>query len=415
MSGAEKSRHALDRAECWILTGLLFFLPLFEAPKNVLWGAFVCLWLARAVSGRAGWGGVWSHWRDLPFLLLPASVALACLLAAPFPANWDELNDVLRYSVTGWLLARSRLADRDWPRLVAALLAGTVAATLLGWWRWQIGGTTQFLQLNSVGHTNHSAIFLAMTALIALGALVTFWQRLALAGRAGLVLTSLGLALSVAFGESRGALLSYLVGTLALLWQLPPKRWRARLAAAFALSLVVALVWNNYLIDKTVRQWQGQTPTTASSFRLEMMRTALTAVEQHPLTGVGPGNFSVLTAAQLTQWLSAEGRSYDASLYFHASHAHNLYFNTLAERGLLGVAVLLILALAWLKGLRDARLDAGHEHTPRQSLVWTVGWAGFVGVFVAGLFNTTLHSEHGMLAMMALGLLLSRHEASAAA
>jgi O-antigen ligase len=123
------------------------------------------------------------------------------------------------------------------------------------------------------------------------------------------------------------------------------------------------------------------------------------------LTGVGPGNFGQVSSERVGNWLNSRGEPFVTDRYFHSNHAHSLYFNTLAERGLLGGMALLLLAAVWLRrlmflpGLTTMR-------SQRSRLIWGCGMAGFVGIFCAGLFNTTLHHENGLLAMFALGLLL---------
>lgn len=412
-SSGSGQNHLLGHHELLALAGLLFVLPLLEAPKNLLWLVFVTLWLGRAAFTNAGFGGHWQPGRDLPFALLLTAAILACLLSSPFPQNWGEVGDVLRYTLFGWLLARSRMTDKQLITTLAALLAGTLAAAALGWWQWQISGDKSLFELHSVGHTNHSAIYLVIVALGTLGALLSLWSRLAKGWRAALLLAWLGQTWLIVTGESRGALLAYAVGLVVLIFAMVPPRRRIPLLGYIALSLAAMLAWNPYLITKTGGQLQGNALPTVSSYRVELARTALEAVRQHPLSGVGAGNFRLATAKQIGTWLDARNEIYRPDRYFHSSHAHNLYFNTLAERGLLGSAALLFLALVWLRRLMCRPNCAAHDKL-RAPLVWVIGMSGFTGVFVAGLFNTSLHHEHGLLAMFALGLLLAETPREAA-
>ncbi|MDP1606531.1 MAG: O-antigen ligase family protein [Rhodocyclaceae bacterium] len=401
--------HPLSRPELLTLGGLLFFLPLLEAPKNLLWLAFVLLWIGRAAFTQAGWGGHWQPGRDLPFSLLLMAAATACLLAPPFPQNWGEVGDVLRYTLFGWLLARSRMTDKQLLVILTALLAGTLVAAAQGWWFWKIAGTKSLFELHSVGHTNHSAIYLAMVALGTLGTLLVLWAKLSNGVRASLLLAWVCLTWLIAAGESRGALLAYVPGAVVLLWVFVSRQRRGWLLATGGLALAAMLATSPYLVDKTLSQLQDPATATKSSYRAELARTGIEALRQHPLSGIGPGNFRQATAEQVAAWLATRNETYHPDRYFHSSHAHGLYFNTLAERGLLGGAALLFLALVWLRRLMHRPNRAAHD-TPdclRAPLVWAIGLSGFVVVFVAGLFNTSLHHEHGLLAMFALGLLLA--------
>lgn len=403
------AQHPLASGEVACLVGLLFFLPLLEAPKNLLWLSFVLLWLGRAAFTQAGFGGPWQSRRDLPFALLLAAASLACLLAPPFPQNWAEVGDVLRYALFGWLLARSRISDKQLRIILIALLAGTLVAAVEGWWYWKISGEKTLFELHSVGHTNHTAIYLTMVALGTLGTLLVLWPKLANGWRIALLLAWLGMTWLIAAGESRGALLAYVPGAVVLLWVLVPRQRRIWLLATGGLTLAAMLASSPYLVDKTLSQLQDPSAGTKSSYRVELARTGIEVLRQHPLSGIGPGNFHLADAGQVTNWLATRNETYHPERYFHSSHAHSLYFNTLAERGLLGGTALLFLALVWLRRLMHRPNRPSHD-TPdslRTPLVWAVGMSGFVVVFVAGLFNTSLHHEHGVLAMFALGLLLA--------
>jgi len=52
------------RAELGALVALCFFLPLYEAPKNIAWLAYVVVWLANRLHER-DWGGRWDGWDAL--------------------------------------------------------------------------------------------------------------------------------------------------------------------------------------------------------------------------------------------------------------------------------------------------------------------------------------------------------------
>lgn len=399
------AQHPLASAEVACLVGLLFFLPLLEAPKNLLWLSFVLFWLGRAFFSEAGWSGPWRTSIDLPFAAILFVAVLSCALAAPFPQRWNEVGDVLRYTLLGWLVARSRLNDRQLFAVLAALLAGTLLAAAFGWWQWRVTGDKALFELHSVGHTNHSAIYLVMVGLGTLGAVLVLWNRLSSGWRIGLSMAWFFQTWLIATGESRGALLAYGLGMAVLIPAMAPEKWRNKLLLLIAVLLATTLAWNSYLIEKTLNQLHDPAATTKTSMRIELARTAYTAFRERPLTGIGPGNFGLLTEERVAAWLAARNEAYDPARHFHSGHAHGLYSNTLAERGLLGIAALLFLAWTWFRTLQP-RSGQPPDDMERTAFVRAVGLAGFIGVFVAGIFNTSLHHEHGLLAMFSLGLLL---------
>ncbi len=62
-----------------LLLGLAFFLPLREAPKNLLWLAYTITWILNRVTSRE-FGGSWDRWDSL-FVTWIASGYLAALFA----------------------------------------------------------------------------------------------------------------------------------------------------------------------------------------------------------------------------------------------------------------------------------------------------------------------------------------------
>ena len=69
------------------------------------------------------------------------------------------------------------------------------------------------------------------------------------------------------------------------------------------------------------------------------------------------------------------------------------------------VAALLALLGAWALRLRRTLDWARANH--RQAGIWVASLAGLSVTAFAGLLNTSLHHEHGLLAMATLGMLLA--------
>ena len=83
------------RAELAALVALCIFLPLYEAPKNLAWAAYVLIWLANRLRTR-DFGGAWGTWDTLIALWI-ASVFVVAPFAAVHRDEWRAALDVLRY------------------------------------------------------------------------------------------------------------------------------------------------------------------------------------------------------------------------------------------------------------------------------------------------------------------------------
>ena len=394
----------MSRAVLVVLALLAFVLPLVEAPKNLLWLLFVSLCAVAAVrAGLAGQPafGRPEHRHDLVFagLFLAPLISVVC---APVLQQWTELGNIVVYLSVGWVLSRVRLNERQTIALLSAAVAGTLVALALGVWI-KVRTGHQYLELHSVGQVNHSALYGAAIGSLVLVATAACWPRLRRSGRIAMALLSAAFFVLMFIWGSRGALLAYLAG-LAMFGLYFLRAMKYRLVPALAGAAVLAaltLTATPLLIEKTASNFvEG----SRGSLRLAAASTAFEIWRHAPLTGVGAAAFASVSPEQVRGWVTARGETYVEDNYLFSNHAHSLFFNTLAERGLVGVAALLALLVVWSMALWQRRPDAGSSAL--HWLIWGSGLAGWSMVFVGGLFNTTLHHEHGMLGMLLFGLLL---------
>src|SRR5204863_9041949 len=166
-----------------------------------------------------------------------------------------------------------------------------VASTLIGLgmgyaalWR----GTEPTLQLNSVGHVNHTSIYLAIMLGVSVAWLFTGrWPLLASA-------VALTMLVSLFVTASRGA-----IGVALLMLPLLAAAWwrRSRLPLVIASAAVVASValavggGAEVLKKQEARAAKGD-PLV---HRAEIWRTAIVAAERYPWFGVGMDNFGLVT------------------------------------------------------------------------------------------------------------------------
>jgi O-antigen ligase len=399
------SDRSLNRTEFVLLCLFSIALPLVEAPKNIFWALFLFLWIGRSAQTH-NWGNLSRSW-DALFAALITIPVIGVLVSSPYPHSWRELGDIVGYVSLGWMISRSRLSARQIVVLCVCLIVATLAGVVHGYWVLATDPKRIWLQLNSVGHVNHSALYGAGIACLSVVAAAAVWFVTAVRSQRNrtlsLVAALVMLAVMVSFG-SRGALLAYLLSVVGFLIVFARIR-KIRLWPIALMGLVVAaaaLALDPKLIEKTELNIRTGRIT---SERAEAFNTTVEMWRQRPLTGVGPANFSAVSPEQVEAWIKERGGTYSRDRFLFSSHAHNVYFNTLAERGLLGIGVLLILGFSWMVALWRRRPSATTDLTGWLS--WGAGWSGWFVVFAGGMFNTTLHHEHGMLAALGLGLLLA--------
>ena len=390
------------RAEFWILAGLLFVLPLFEAPKNILWALYVLVWLGNRARSR-DFGGPWDAWDTLIAVWI-ASAAVTAAFAGLHDKEWNGAVDLLRYGSVVWLLKRSRFEERELAILFGALATGAVGALAHAYWRLEVTGQRRFLELNSVGFVNHSAIYLAILLGAAVSVVAAYWHRLRAPMRAAaaMLLALFAVSLFVTLSRTAIGVALALVVLLGIAWW--PRARRVTLATILitAAFVVVALVAQVEVVKKhDERIAEGN----VLAFRAQVWNTARAVWQRFPLFGVGMDNYNVVEHEDIRQWRAEAGKPFDEkSFMVNTGHGHSLYYNTLAERGVVGFAVLVAVLLAW--AWRLMRRYPGRSGDDRAWALWGGALSGwFVSVF-AGVGNTTLHHEHALLAVTLLGLWL---------
>ena len=396
-----KSRYPV---EVGVLVALCFFLPLLEAPKNLLWVAYGLTWLINRVRQRE-FGGAWDAWDTLIAVWIASGFVVAAF-AGLDGQQWRGAGDLVRYGSVLWMVKRARYDAREQRWVLGALVVSTLVGLAFGYrdlWRGTAPGGT--LELHSVGHVNHTAIYLAIMFGVCATAIFTRWHAWGAAARAaGLAVAALVLA-SLVVTASRGAL-GVALAMLPLLAAAWWPRSRVPLAASGVLVVLIAVVLVAGGASVVRKHWENVHNENMLSFRDGVWRAATATWQRYPWFGVGMDNYSLATTERLRAWDAEAGRPYDPKRYYYISHGHSLFFNTLAERGLFGSAILAVVLGAWAFCLVRRRPRA---NTPDDDwLAWGSAAAAWTVTIGAGAVNTTLHHEHALLAVLLLGLFLSR-------
>jgi O-antigen ligase len=331
------------------LTALL--LPLSIAASN---GALILLALAVLLRLRgAERARIISSWRAEPALLALIAYVAAGLISGAFGDGWaksaaDSLKDGHRLWSLGLFVAALSLESAE--SVAPAVGAGLGLAALVG--------LAQYARNLAALHPERAHAFVHPVTYgeqMALGALVAgcAYARAESprARRAAAVVASL-CALALLLSGTRAALLSLAAGALVAAVLEPRARRLAVAGFAFGTLGTAAGEWLRYGLARF--GWElGSAAATGQNTRYFLWRAAWNMFRDHPWTGVGPGHY--LTEFPRYHSGVLEGQTVWAS-------AHDLYLQQLAERGLLGETVLLVLFVVLLtRAWRAARLrrDAG--------------------------------------------------------
>lgn len=331
--------------ETGILLALCIVLPLAEAPKNLLWFAYVVTWFVNRYRYGRDFGGKWETWDTLIALW----IASGYLVAAFAGLHKNELRgagDLLRYGSILWLVMRGGYSAKEIKWLLAALVLSTIAGLAFGYWQLLVAKRQTELQLHSVGHVNHTAIYLAIVLGLCANWVFVRWYAWSPMRRGIAIATTLLVLVSLIVTASRGALGVSLVMLLSLgmVWW---RRWRMPLVVASLGVALVVVVGAAAQIEVVRKHRANVMNENVLSYRDGIWRVSLVAWERYPWFGVGMGNFGIVSHDLVKEWRTKSGKEYDEKQYVPYSHAHSLYLNSLAERGVIGSAALIAVLITW--------------------------------------------------------------------
>lgn len=405
----------LRRIELGTLCLFMLFLPLFEAPKNIFWVLYVGLWLTNRFIGR-DFGGAWNRW-DTLFSLWLLSGVLTALFGGIGEGGGKSPVDILRYVGLAWLISRAGYDKKTLYQVFIAIACATLIALGEAYWALLVTGKKKYLELHSVGFVNHTGIYLA----IALGALLArivasrtapkransyAWALLTILVGASLMVT----ASRAAIGAAAATITLYLL--------IMAYRKKLSITLLFALIATAGAALGGYYVvlksrpEVVVSGGIGAKNTgnlqakDYLSHRDRLWELAVVAGMEHPWFGVGFDQFGKITASDYCAWRTKIQPDYVCvpGEYFNAGHAHNLYFNTLAERGFVGLSVLLLVLGCWLIMLFKTRQFITDDF--RSITLWGGAFSAWGVTVFSGLLNTSLHHEHALLAVSLLALWL---------
>lgn len=385
-----------------LLLGLVITLPSLEAPKNIFWVFFIVSWVINRVRSW-NFGGPWDLWDTLITLWILSGYIVAAF-AGLHNDEWGGANDILRYGSILWAIKRSGYNRPELKWLLTAILVSTMLALSEGVWQLLVTHKHTALQLNSVGHVNHSAVYLTICYGAALSFLLAYWAEISIRWRLLALGTTLILAISIFISDSRAAVGVSILLTLAIGILYARKSRTSFFVLFLATFLAISAAYFGQ-VSVVKKHEVNVENNTVLAYRGGIWNVALASWEKFPIFGVGMNNFSMASVEKVKVWREEAGKPFVASQFLGTAHAHSLYMNTLAERGLFGISILLAVLLYWPYQLLRKLPGQSSE-----SLAWALWGASFSAWFTTvgiGYANTTLHHEHAILSVMLLGMWLT--------
>ena len=314
---------------------------------------------------------------------------VASTAAAQAPANAVRISLTIIIGVGFTLAVTTFVTGPALSRYVSACL---VMAGVIGVWSLSSagqmtakigGGVVEGRLQGPFGQPNELGAFCALVLPLCLAAAVSAERR---STRLGAGAVTILVATAGALSLSRGAWMGAVAGVLALLVFLPAVRRPLRRAAAVmagGLALTAVFTAGSTVSVLTARLGSiGSAADNPQDFRPEVWATGLRVALDHPLLGVGPGQFSI----------ASSNGTYP--LYtFVADHPHNLVLTVAAEHGLYG-----LIAFALVVGLLVAGfvavVRAPQQHDDPSPARWCAigSAAGLLALGVHGIVDIPLRN-----------------------
>jgi len=401
------NKLARDDIRFLFLIGLLISLPAFEALKNIFAFLFVLSWIVIAKK-KNDWGGKWRIIDSifLLWILADISVSINAIITHQLPGN--NFTDIFRFVLIGWALSRTNFSKE---RLFQSALVALVAVIVILIYSYY-AGHGELKELHSVGHINHSAIYLVIAYAISLSLLLFNFNNLNSYQKITLVITTIVLFFTTIDTDSRAALGLLMIITLFdflyLLIRLIIVKNFPLVMGLFGVVICIGIFLTQN--PDTLKRIHDRMPIDMNNLdqilednsRKKMRDFSYYAFKTNPFLGVGFGNYSQITLDDIEGAILQDKGVFDKNLYYRSSHAHNVYFNYLVSGGLL---IFSIFAWFWFYIVWIIiKLISRRENE------WIVlsGIAVLLVNLGIGWVNTTLHHEHAILSMFVLGLLIAQ-------
>ena len=376
-NGAEPMMNLVIKTEWYSLLMCIFSIPMFESPKSIFLVVAILMFLIRHYIDQDIRKTLFAADSRLGFLALAlAAVISAAFAQRPGLAIQGSL-DILKMFFLFAVVATDFSDERSVRIIALWVIISTAIASIWGLVEYAVIKKT-FLELHSVGHSNHSSIYLALAMWVAV--CYFFAAETGLAKWTALLCSMLILA-ALLFTASRATFLAFIVSAACLV-ALSGLSRKKLLYAAMAAGSSILIAW--IMFRDVAFNFLNKGIGFQSLFnRVDIWNMAWEVIKQHPIVGVGAKHFQLQDPVV-----------YGVIVTEKLSHAHNLFLNILVQYGIIGLVALLFLFYLVGKGLRPA---TGNFMRP-------AAFASLIIVIVNGLLNTTMHSEHGLLFALIIGI-----------
>ena len=377
------------------LTLSMVVLPSLEAPKNLFILLFIFSWALIAKRDK-NWGGKWQLIDTIfcLWIVVDIAVGLNAILYHDLPANGSK--DILKFVFFGWVLSRSGFNSKQIFFLVISTSLFSVIPLIESYMN-----SKHHIELNSVGHVNHTAIYLLISYVLSLSFLALNYKNLTNFVRIILTFITFILVFVIIDTNSRaasGILVIFLVLVLINLIFNYKKKSVTIGALIFALFVTSLVIYNP---PPVVEKFITGTSLIGESPRQKIRNHAYYTFRTSPILGVGFGNYVHFGHDDIKDLVMKEKGEYVKDSFLPASHPHNVFYTYLVSGGVVMFSIFIIFWLYFSKLIYQVYKSSTEKWLAFSGLGVTITTLGI------GWVNTTLAHEHALISMFVIGLIIS--------
>ncbi len=266
-----------------------------------------------------------------------------------------------------------------------ALFSGFILAFIIGAFiKFSSADPMELFELKSIGHVNHSAIFM----LIILSVSLSFINQKAISKYFCLI-TTIFCVIGIIIAGSRATMYLMPIVAFCILFYLNTKN-KISLKFSFTLIAICIIIFISYLLMSQDLRLQQQIikGITSTETRYPIFYSAIYTWLDNPFFGIGSGEF----------------RSIDITQYFpgnpevRVGHAHNTFLTFLTEKGMVALCAYLVFQVTlFVKLIKNFK----------SSIIIFVALITLIWQNMISIVNTTFHHENALLLLFLWGLALS--------
>ena len=369
----------------------IFSLPLTEAIKNISWFLYIITWFYTRRK-------VFKNYEFLSGFLKPINIMLMLVIISPYIVatfsdvnlrEWDGAWDVLRYGLVGITICNTKFSEKEISKIFQIMLLSTFLAILYGNYKF-LSLQEQFIKLHSVGHVNHSSIYLAIILCLLLSIIITFNK-----------ISVLFITYSVAFFcllfsilemAARGAIIPLFISFLLIIFLRKEMKNRFIIFSVFILLILsISYFFEIEFINKFMN--------AGTSNRIKLLNSSYLLFIYSPIFGVGLENsIFYFEHERFLSVCNSLGVNFNKDEFqTDHVHAHNFYMQSLVERGLFGTIPQILLLIFWIKTLISYHKIIRNKI---MFIAWNTSLSSFLIISIGGIFNTTFHHENATLSLI---------------